>query len=98
MFTNIEHEEDDEDDESPYPDYDYEKEVNYKELAEIGTEKSNVLVVDDKIPLHTTKDNLPMFLLEPENTYVVKNKPAILKCRAANALEVSINWLKRYLI
>lgn len=45
---------------------------------------------DDKIPLHTAKDNLPIFLLEPENTYVVKNKPAVLKCRAANALEVSI--------
>lgn len=45
--------------------------------------------MNDKIPIHTAKDNLPMFLLEPENTYVFKNKPATLKCRAANALQVS---------
>lgn len=29
-----------------------------------------------------------MFLLEPEHAFVVRNKPATLKCRAASALQV----------
>lgn len=32
---------------------------------------------------------LPYFLTEPESVYVVKNRPAILKCKAAHALQVS---------
>lgn len=83
---------DEDDDESPYLDYEYDtKESNYKDSPDLATVRTNVEgehAVDDKIPLHTTKDNLPIFLLEPENTYVVKNKPAVLKCRAANALEI----------
>lgn len=83
--------EDDDDDENPYLDYDYDKDSNYKDSPDIVTVKTNPHEsVDDKIPLHTAKDNLPIFLVEPENTYVVKNKPAVLKCRAANALEVSM--------
>lgn len=83
-----------EDDEDPYVDYDYEKEINYKdsptsETVQPGTHEQEGTGHGDKIPLHTAKDNLPIFLLEPENTYVVKNKPATLKCRAANTLEVS---------
>ncbi|XP_053691943.1 netrin receptor unc-5-like [Sabethes cyaneus] len=31
---------------------------------------------------------LPYFLVEPQSTYVIKNKPAILKCKAANVLQV----------
>lgn len=31
---------------------------------------------------------LPLFLLEPQSTYVVKNRPAILKCKALHALKV----------
>lgn len=91
VFTNHDEEEDDDDD-NPYLDYDYDKETNYKDSPDVATVNTNAHThesVDDKIPLHTAKDNLPIFLLEPENTYVVKNKPAILKCRAANALEVS---------
>lgn len=93
VFPSNEEEEEDEDEEDDhsYADYDY-KETNYKDSPDAVTPKSNtqdVLAIDDKIPLHTTKDNLPVFLLEPENTYVVKSKPATLKCRVANALEVS---------
>lgn len=58
-------------------------------MATVRSDVHDIASLDDKIPLHTAKDNLPIFLLEPENTYVVKNKPAMLKCRAANALKVS---------
>lgn len=34
---------------------------------------------------------LPYFLTEPESVYVVKNRPAILKCKAAHALQVGFN-------
>ncbi|XP_035459171.1 netrin receptor unc-5 isoform X2 [Spodoptera frugiperda] len=46
---------------------------------------------DDYIPLpenEETIDGLPIFLLEPKNSYVLRNRPANLLCRAANALEV----------
>ncbi|CAH2107632.1 unnamed protein product [Euphydryas editha] len=95
VFPNNEELEDDDDvdeDDHSYLDYDYDnKDTNYKDSPDVVTAKTytkDSLPIDDKIPLHTTKDNLPVFLLEPENTYVVKNKPATLKCRAANALEV----------
>ncbi|XP_035428881.2 netrin receptor UNC5B isoform X3 [Spodoptera frugiperda] len=92
VFTADDNEDEEDDDDTAYLDYDYEiKESNYKDspdLATVRTDTHDVPVVDDKIPLHTAKDNLPIFLLEPENTYVVKNKPATLKCRAANALKV----------
>ncbi|XP_004924806.1 netrin receptor UNC5C isoform X2 [Bombyx mori] len=38
--------------------------------------------------LQSATDNLPMFLLEPQHAFVVRNKPATLRCRAANALQV----------
>ncbi|CAH0700229.1 unnamed protein product [Spodoptera exigua] len=46
---------------------------------------------DDYIPLpenEETIDGRPIFLLEPKNSYVLRNRPANLLCRAANALEV----------
>ncbi|XP_072940958.1 netrin receptor UNC5B-like isoform X2 [Epargyreus clarus] len=36
----------------------------------------------------SSTDDLPIFLLEPQHAFVVRNKPAMLKCRAANALQV----------
>lgn len=35
---------------------------------------------------------LPLFLEEPTDTYVIKNKPASLSCRAAHALQVLLNY------
>lgn len=46
---------------------------------------------DDYIPLpenDETIDGLPIFLLEPKNSYVLRTRPATLICRAANALQV----------
>lgn len=33
-------------------------------------------------------NELPIFLVEPQSTYVVRNRAAILKCKAAHALQV----------
>lgn len=41
-------------------------------------------------------DNLPVFLLEPKNAYVIKSKPATLQCRAANALQVILYFQCQY--
>ncbi|XP_063821134.1 netrin receptor UNC5B-like isoform X1 [Ostrinia nubilalis] len=38
--------------------------------------------------LQSSTDDLPMFLQEPQHAFVVRNKPATLRCRAANALQV----------
>ncbi|XP_047527131.1 netrin receptor unc-5-like [Vanessa atalanta] len=50
-----------------------------------------VVEEDDYIPLpenDETIDGLPIFLIEPKNSYVLRIKPATLLCRAANALQV----------
>lgn len=41
---------------------------------------------DDSLLL--TSDSLPIFLEEPQNSYVVKNRPTTLRCRAAHALRL----------
>lgn len=41
---------------------------------------------DDSLLSNT--DSLPIFLLEPSDTFVIKNKPATLHCRAANSLQI----------
>lgn len=70
-------EEDDveEDDEESYPveDYDY---GDY----ETGTIASDTDLI--------AGGSLPIFLVEPVDTFVVKGKPATLHCRAAHALQV----------
>lgn len=33
-------------------------------------------------------DSLPIFLVEPQDSYVVKNRPALLQCRAAHTLKM----------
>lgn len=34
-------------------------------------------------------NELPIFLVEPQNSFVVRNRPAVLKCKAAHALQVN---------
>lgn len=33
-------------------------------------------------------NTLPIFLIEPESVFVVKNRPAVLKCKASHSLQV----------
>jgi hypothetical protein len=33
--------------------------------------------------------NLPTFIMEPQNTYVMRNRPAVLTCKAEHALQLS---------
>lgn len=51
-------------------------------------------LLDDglELPVHSSVP-LPMFLEEPVDTYTMKNKPAILYCRAAHALQVNPYFL-----
>lgn len=44
--------------------------------------------VDTDHLLQPNADNLPIFLTEPQHSYVIKSKPATLHCRAAHALQV----------
>lgn len=37
----------------------------------------------------TGTDELPIFLLEPQSTFVIRSRAAVLKCKAAHALQVS---------
>lgn len=43
---------------------------------------------EDHSSLLEHSNNLPVFLQEPKDTFVIKNKPAILYCKAAHALKV----------
>lgn len=41
-------------------------------------------------------NELPIFLVEPQSTYVVRNRAAILKCKAAHALQVRYRHRHRH--
>ncbi|KAG8333412.1 Netrin receptor unc5c [Homalodisca vitripennis] len=45
-------------------------------------------LLDDALDLPFTSEHLPVFLEEPVDTYAMKNKPAVLYCRSAHALQV----------
>ncbi|XP_021701483.1 netrin receptor unc-5 [Aedes aegypti] len=36
-----------------------------------------------------TTSLLPVFLVEPQSTYVIKNRPAVLQCKASHAFQIS---------
>lgn len=40
-----------------------------------------------------TTSLLPVFLVEPQSTYVIKNRPAVLQCKASHAFQVSCVFL-----
>ncbi|KAL7301475.1 hypothetical protein TKK_0005913 [Trichogramma kaykai] len=66
---------------------------------DVGSEDDDVYPEEDESPSPTMSNgdseligggpgNMPIFLVEPVSSYVVKNKPTTLHCKASNALEV----------
>lgn len=70
----------DESDDSEYKNSDYEEE------GELGPTLDNF---GTKLDGGDSGDELPVFLLEPQSTYVIRSRPAVLKCQAAHALQVN---------
>lgn len=70
----------DESDDSEY------KNTDYEEGDELGPTLDNFGTKLDGGG--DTGDELPVFLSEPQSTYVIRSRPAVLKCRAAHALQV----------
>lgn len=68
----------DESDDSEY------KNADYEEEGELGPTLDNFGAKLDG----DTGDELPVFLTEPQNTYVIRSRQAILTCKAAHALKV----------
>lgn len=60
------------------------KSADYGDESELGPTLDNF---DAK--LDGNSNELPLFLSEPQSTYVIRSRPAILKCKAAHALKVN---------
>lgn len=76
---------DDDDDEEG----DDDSELEYSNEFDTGSSGSDPFGHPDDFD----RDNvLPFFHKVPENAYLMKNRQAILKCKATNALDVSSSW------
>ncbi|KAI8127318.1 Netrin receptor unc-5 [Lucilia cuprina] len=62
--------------------------VNTNKTVLIGAAGTLDEFVTGKLGASETGVTLPYFLTEPESVYVVKNRPAVLKCKAAHALQL----------
>lgn len=77
------------DDDHEY-EYDLKTSKGHEDLDHHDADDHGLLIpVGSDHILQPNSDNLPTFLLEPKDSYVIKNKPATLQCRAANALKVN---------
>lgn len=61
---------------------------NNGELSNVEYEERSSGPILDKINTAESGTALPIFLTEPEDVYVIKNRPGVLKCKAAHALQV----------
>lgn len=76
---------DDEDEEEDKSDDEYSNE------NEFGSSGSDLIISENPVGGELDdlqKNGLPFFFKEPENQYIVKKKPAVLKCITTHALEV----------
>lgn len=79
----IDQEEDDDDDED-----DTKSESDYSNEYDLGSSGSEIFGHPDEFDRNNA---LPFFHKVPENAYIMKNRHAVLKCKATNALDVSLN-------
>lgn len=63
-----------------------ESESEYEDESDLGPTLDNF---GAKLDGSDTGEELPIFLLEPQSAYVIRNRAAVLKCKAAHALQVS---------
>jgi hypothetical protein len=75
---------DDDDDDEEYDDKSDDESIEH----EFGS-SGDIIGNPDSEDLDKFQDNdVPFFLKEPENEYIVKKKPAVLKCSTKHALKV----------
>lgn len=63
----------------------------YSNENEFGSSGSDLIISENPVGGELDdlqKNGLPFFFKEPENQYIVKKKPAVLKCITTHALEV----------
>lgn len=79
-LTIDQEEEDDEDD-------DVKSESDYSNEYDQGSSGADLFGSPDEFDRNNA---LPFFHKVPENAYIMKNRQAVLKCKATNALDVSL--------
>lgn len=62
-----------------------ESDSEYEDETDLGPTLDNF---GAKLDGSDTGEELPVFLVEPQSAYVVRNRAAVLKCKAAHALQV----------
>ncbi|XP_053665316.1 netrin receptor unc-5-like [Anopheles marshallii] len=78
--------EDDEDDEEEEDEEEDDSEVSYGEDVLPPSEAFGTF--GGKADGASKVEEAPYFLVEPQSTYVIRSKPAVLKCKAANTLQI----------
>ncbi|XP_052896808.1 netrin receptor unc-5-like [Anopheles moucheti] len=78
--------EDDEDDEEEDDEEEDDSEVSYGEDVLPPSEAFGTF--GGKADGGSKVEEAPYFLVEPQSTYVIRSKPAVLKCKAANTLQI----------
>lgn len=63
-----------------------ESESEYEDETDLGPTLDNF---GAKLDGSDTGEELPIFLVEPQSAYVIRNRAAVLKCKAAHALQVN---------
>ncbi|XP_073951787.1 netrin receptor UNC5C-like isoform X1 [Choristoneura fumiferana] len=74
-----------------YLEEDYDNEPNKEDDHDNREEADELPSLSGDHLLQSSTDGLPIFLFEPQHAFVLRNKPATLRCRAASALQVYFN-------
>jgi hypothetical protein len=80
--------EDEDDDDEEEDDEDVKSESDYSNEYDQGSSGADLFGHPDDFDRNNA---LPFFHKVPENAYIMKNRQAVLKCKATNALDVSLS-------